>query len=61
MLLFDNRGVFQLLANAKAGHSRKYELRCLNDGGNRYLQPVLLPRVGEESVYGTGNRGGLSG
>lgn len=61
MLLFDNRRVFQLLANAKAGHSRKHELRCLNDGGNCYLQPVLLSRMGEESVYRTGDRGGLSG
>ena len=61
MWLFDRRGVFQLLANGNAGHSRKYELRCHGDGGNRYLQLDLLFRLGEKSVQGTCDRGGLNG
>lgn len=60
MRLFDRRGVFQLLANHKAGHGGKYELRRPGDRGDCYLQPGLLPRVGEESLYGTGHRGDLN-
>ena len=58
--LFDNGGLLQLLADGKASHGGEYELRRLGDGGNCHLQPILLPRVGEESVYGTGDRGGLN-
>lgn len=54
MLLSDRRGILQLLANAKARHAGKYELRRLDDGGDCYLQPGLLPGVGEESLHGTG-------
>ena len=61
MLLFDRRGVLQLLADGKARHGRKHELRRPDDGGSRYLQPGLLPRMGEEGVHGTGDRGGLNG
>lgn len=61
MCLFDNGGLLQLLADTKAGHGGKHELRRLSDGGNRHLQPDLLPRMGEESLYGAGDRGGLNG
>ena len=59
MCLFNRRGVFQLLADATAGHCRKYELRGLGDGGNCHLQPGLLSGMGEESIQGTRGRGHL--
>ena len=60
MCLSMRYSVFQLLANGKAGHSGKYELRRLSDRDNCNLQPSLLPRMGEESLYRTRDRSGLN-
>ena len=60
MWLFDRGGIFQLLANCKAGHGGEYELCCPGDGGDCHLQPGLLSRMGEESVHGTGGRGDVN-
>ena len=40
--------------------AEKYELRRLSDGSSCNLQPGLLPRMGEESIYRTGDRGGVN-
>ena len=60
MCLFDCRGVLQLLANGATGHGGKHELCGLSDGRDCYLQPGLLPRLGEESVHGAGDRGDVN-
>ena len=60
LYLSDRHGVFQLLAHGEAGYSREYELCSLSNGGSCNRQPGLLPRLGEESIYRTGDRGGLN-
>ena len=60
LYLSDRHGVFQFLAHGKAGYSGEYELRSLSNGGSCNRQPGLLPRMGEESIYRTSDRGGLT-
>ena len=58
VLVRDGGYILFALAFGTAGDSREHELYCACHGDSNHVQRGLLLSLGEERIYGTGDRGG---